>query len=96
MSQICEKKATGFARPELIEVLAWKSGLMYMSDLSFLRDRELRSERCQVLHTLRGTQAEQYPLREWNDAAAYVTGQGAAFETAETARAFLIHYLEGD
>lgn len=90
-----QMEETGLARAELVEILAWKSGLMYMSDLTFLRDRERRMDRSQVLHTLRGIPTEQYPLKDWNDAAAYVAGQGMAFETAEAARAFLLHYLEG-
>ena len=94
MDQICEKNKTESAQSELIEVLAWKSGLLFISDLTFMKDQKYQADHCYVLHTLRGIQPEQYPLKQWNDAAAYIVGPDKAFETAESAKTFLIQWLE--
>ncbi len=71
----------------LLEYLSFQAGLMYLSDL--------HQPRCRVYvrHALRGLTPERFSLKEWNDAAAYITRQNRSFETKEQARQFLLDSL---
>lgn len=73
-------------RKELLDVLTDSVGCNYLSDLTLLEVQPL------LRQTLCRLEADAYPLREWNDAAEYITRKPAAFQTPEQAREFLIQY----
>lgn len=67
----------------LLDILAAKSGCMYLSDLS-------EGKRLLLPHDLMGIEAEAFSLREWEDAVSYLTGEERSFETPEQAKQYLI------
>lgn len=69
---------------KLLECLSLQVGCLYLSDL--------HKPRCRfsIHHALRGLSPGWFSLKEWNDAAAYITRQNRSFETAELARQFLL------
>ena len=70
---------------DLLEFLAAKAGCIYLSDL---RQPYLFSS---VYHTLKRLDAEAFSLREWNDAATYLTQKPCSFESPEQARQYLLN-----
>lgn len=54
---------------DLLEVLQYKTGCMYLSDLHNPDNMHL------VRHALREIIPEFFSLREWTDAVCYITGQ---------------------
>ena len=68
----------------LLEILAFKSSCMYLSDLRF--HKNLPS----VQHALQEIDPECYCLREWNDAVQYLTGENMNFSTREEALNYLL------
>ena len=71
---------------ELLEYLSLQAGCMYLSDL------HQPWYRFSIQHALRGLSPEWFSLKEWNDAAAYITQRDRSFETEEQARQFLLDY----
>ena len=67
----------------LLDILAAKSGCIYLSDLSEGRTLLLP-------HDLMGIEAEAFSLWEWEDAVSYLTGEELSFETPEQAKQYLI------
>ena len=68
----------------LLEYLSLQVGCMYLSDLPQLKYRFC------IQHALRGLSPECFGLKEWNDAAAYITRQDCSFKTADEAWQFLL------
>lgn len=68
----------------LLEYLSLQAGCMYLSDLP-----QPKYQFC-IQHALRGLSPEWFSLKEWNDAAAYITRQDRSFETEEQAWQFLL------
>ena len=58
----------------LLEYLAYRAGCRWLSDLHCLDG----CQRIRLHHVLEQLPPEAAPLREWNDAAAYLTGREAA------------------
>ena len=74
----------------LLDYLAFKAGCTYLSDLH--QPENLR----QAQHVLRHwTDPDAFSLKEWNDAAAYLTGEQAEFETPRQALDYLKDYAAG-
>ena len=67
----------------LLDILAAKSGCIYLSDLSEGRALLLP-------HYLRELDADAFSLREWEDEVSYLTGEERSFETPEQAKQYLI------
>ena len=67
----------------LLDILAAKSGCIYLSELSEGRTLLLP-------HDLMGIEAEAFSLWEWEDAVSYLTGEELSFETPEQAKQYLI------
>ena len=67
----------------LLDILAAKSGCMYLSDLAVGKVLLLP-------HYLRELDADAFSLREWEDAVSYLTGEERSFETPEQAKQYLI------
>lgn len=63
----------------LLEVLAFKSCCMYLSDL------HNRGNLSSIQHAVREIDPEQYGLEEWNDAVRYITGKDVTVSTREEA-----------
>ena len=74
---------------ELLEYLAEEAGCNYLSDLRCGANFHFLQRLLQVQ-----IQPEDYPLKEWNEAACYITGQTVDFVTAEEAYRFLLKRLE--
>ncbi len=68
----------------LLEYLSFQAGCMYLSDL------HQPMYRLYIRHALRGLSAELFSLKDWNDAAVYITGQDRSFDTKEQAQQFLL------
>jgi hypothetical protein len=68
----------------LLEFLAANAGCMYLSDLTQTHMQ------IGISHILRSLDASAFSLREWNDAAAYLTRRPCSFETAELAKQYLL------
>ena len=75
---------TGIGAFGLLDILAAKSGCMYLSDLAGTGGDPL------LPHYLEEMDADAFSLREWEDAVAYLTGQSHSFETPEQAKQYLI------
>ena len=67
----------------LLDILAAKSGCMYLSDLS-------KGKTLILPHVLMGIKADDFSLWEWEDAVFYLTGEKLSFETPEQAKQYLI------
>lgn len=70
----------------LLEILAFRSGCMYLSDLR--QPGRLPAIR-RALHHIH---PQQFSLWEWQDAATYITGEAHLFENPEQAAAYLKKY----
>lgn len=70
----------------LLDELAGQLGYIYLSDLHRAERRELR--RC-----LRAVRPEAYSLREWNDAAQYLTGDKINASARTEAKRLLLEAL---
>ncbi len=68
----------------LLEYLSLRAGCLYLSDLPHPKYW------FSIQHALRGLSPEWFSLKEWNDAAEYITRQNRSFETEEQARQFLL------
>ena len=70
----------------LLEILADKMGCSYLSDLrqecNLPKIQKELKEICQ----------ERFTLREWNDAASYITGNECSFSAPAEARKYLLTY----
>lgn len=73
----------------LLEFLAANTGCMYLSDLTQTHMQ------IGIGHILRSLDASAFSLREWNDAAAYLTRRPCFFETAEQAKQYLLDNIPG-
>lgn len=58
------------SQTSLLEYLAECGGCSYLSDLRFLRERE----RLCLLHEIRRLPENRFPVEEWNEALAYLSG----------------------
>ena len=74
----------------ILEQLAERSGCQYLSDLPQPGRRE------QIRRSLSDLRPDQFPLREWNDAASYITRVPCAYATPEEAREALLRYSDGE
>lgn len=70
----------------LLEILAFRSGCMYLSDL---HQPGLLSA---ILRALQNILPQQFSLWEWQDAVAYITGEQHPFESPEQAADYLKKY----
>lgn len=70
---------------ELLEVLQYKTGCMYLSDLHIPENTHL------VLHAIKKINPEFFSLQEWTDAICYITEQEVQFNKISDA----VRYLEG-
>ena len=70
----------------LLEILAFRSGCMYLSDL---HQPWLLPEIQQALQSI---SPKQFSLWEWQDAVAYITGERLMFKSQEQAADFLKNY----
>ena len=70
----------------LLEYLSFKAGCAYLSELPEPENV------IYIQHALRELRLEWFSLKEWNDAAEYITRQGCSFGTAEQAWSFLLNY----
>lgn len=59
------------------------TGCMYLSDLHLPSNLPL------IRHTLHTIDPQSYPLKEWNDAVCYITGQAIQFTDPKDAAAYL-------
>lgn len=68
---------------ELLEYLRIQTDCEYISDLS----------RCTRFYSIKnalcGLDVQQYSLKEWNDAAVYISGETVSFSRAEEAAEYL-------
>ena len=70
----------------LLETLADKIGCMYLSDLRQISNlAKIQKELKEIPH-------EKFPLREWNDAAEYITGKEDCFSASIEAKEYLLAY----
>ena len=78
----------------LLEYLAYRAGCRWLSDLHCLDG----CQRIRLHHVLEQLPPEAAPLREWNDAVAYLTGRqpAATAATAAAARRALLDALRRD
>ena len=72
----------------LLEILAFRSGCMYLSDLRFLSPEQRRY----LAQRLDRLTPRQEDIREWNDALNYLTGAPPE-DTAQAAKDRLVHFL---
>lgn len=72
----------------LLDLLREKSGCEYVSDLHFLDEMQ----KARLAYHLEKVDAEDYLLREWNDALAYIV-KAPAQETVEKAKETLLKEL---
>ena len=70
----------------LLEILAFRSGCMYLSDLQ--QPRLLPA----IRRALYNSPPEQFSLWEWQDAVAYITEESLSFESPEQAADYLKNY----
>ena len=70
----------------LLEILAFRSGCMYLSDLH--QPGLLPA----IRRALQNIFPQQFSLWEWQDAVAYITGEQLPFESPEQAADFLKKY----
>ncbi len=75
--------------PTLLENLASKLGLLYLSDLQYGKVPPH-----QLAETLKQFDPKNYSCAQWNDTIEYLTGKRENFATAEAAYAFLLQFLE--
>lgn len=75
-------------KEQMLDFLASQMKCEYLSDLRYLPEgkRRILAERVEALG------ADEYDLRQWNDALEYLTG-GRAEETAEAAKAAITSSL---
>lgn len=72
-----------------LDVLAYKAGCMYLSDLQYIGD----VQRMRLVYALERIPAEAVSLDEWNDAITYLTGTESPCSSAEQAKTELIKRL---
>ena len=72
----------------LLEKLAELAGCNYLSDL-----RCALSFRYSLFFALPQILAEDYSVKEWNDAVGYILGTRTSFSSAREAYGFLLHAL---
>lgn len=72
----------------LLDMLLKRTHGYYLSDL---RKPELYA---QLAETLTQIGENEYTLREWNDAAAYIFPESAVFETEEAAKKYLLQMFQ--
>lgn len=70
----------------LLEYLAEKLGCAFLSDL-----RESPSPGS-MRKTIREIPADAFPVKQWKDAVAYLTGRDADFASAQEAKEYLSNY----
>lgn len=70
----------------LLEHLASATDCMFLSDLHAAARLPL------IREAVSGCSAQSYPLRDWIDAARYISGETVTFQTQEEAKAYLSHY----
>ena len=70
----------------LLEILAFRSGCMYLSDLQ--QPRLLPA----IRRALCSIPPEQFSLWEWQDAVSYITEEALSFESQEQAADYLKKY----
>ncbi len=72
---------------ELLDYLTECIGCDYLSDL------KLRVSHAAVKRVLTTVRAQDYPMREWEDAADYLLGRKRSFESADDALEYLLRSL---
>ncbi len=77
---------TEMAMAGLLEILAFRSGCMYLSDLH--QPGRLPAIRRAIQNIL----PQQFSLWEWQDAVAYITGEQLPFESPEQAADYLKNF----
>ena len=70
----------------LLDRIAHTLNCSYLSDL---RDPALIASICSAISLIA---AESYPLRDWKDAAEYITSSAKDFSSSEEARSYLMNY----
>ena len=68
----------------LLDILAAKSGCMYLSDLAKTGTNMI------MPHHLHEINAQEFSLREWEDTVSYLTGQSQSFTAPEQAKQYLV------
>lgn len=68
---------------ELLEYLRYKTGCMYMSDLSRFPWR--------LPNAVRNIPDNKYPVTEWNEAIGYILHVNTAFETVGDAKRYIFY-----
>lgn len=72
----------------LLDYLAVKSGLLYLSDLKFPQFSPC------VLSALAVTAHSKFSVREWNQAIVYILNEEVGFEEAEAAKDYLMEQMK--
>lgn len=72
----------------LLELLSFRTGCMYLSDLRQIR---LLPE---IQHVVRSISPEKFSLWEWCDAVSYITGEAHSFSSPGEAASYLLNYRE--
>lgn len=84
MNKQCDNPARTNGYPAcLLEVLQFRVGCMYLSDLHIPANFPLIRRQLQKIDPV------CFSLRDWNDAVAYITGEKACFDSPAQAAAYL-------
>lgn len=70
---------------ELLDILAYKTGCLYVSDLKIKANSEL------IKFELEKLSVQDFSLEQWNDAIEYLTEETTYFESREEAKKFLLN-----
>lgn len=70
---------------ELLDILAYKIGCIYVSDLKIKANSEL------IKFELEKLSVQDFSLEQWNDAIEYLTEETTYFESREEAKKFLLN-----
>lgn len=70
---------------ELLDILAYKTGCLYVSDLKIKANSEL------IKFELEKLSVQDFSLEQWNDAIEYLTEETTHFESREEAKKFLLN-----
>lgn len=81
-------KAEQSTQTSLLEYLAERENCVYMSDLQFLRGLD----RAHLLHEIRRLPEDRFPVEEWNEALAYLSGRRPK-QTSRAAKESLLSNL---
>lgn len=82
------RSKTGVPGQGLLDRLAEMSRLLYLSDLR--TDRSTQA----VLTSLSALSADEYPVKEWNQAVAYILYEESGFQDSAEAKDYLVKQLK--